>query len=100
MTHHDKVDKWHSIERDTPPVHESSQVGENHSDGEDDHERRKEVKAWEDEADKEDSGQWHSQWGAYITPHGQVLLVEHIEHTAMGNTMRWCILILFSIFTH
>lgn len=79
---HDKINKGDGIEGDVPEVHHATHAAEDEEDGEDDHQCCPQVKAQQHEGHKEDGPHAQGQVEDRVVHNGQVLLVEHIEHTA------------------
>ena len=90
MTHHDEVDKRHSVQADVPEVHEAKQVAQDHADGDDDHHGGVEVTAHQNEGHRQDGAQTDGQVGDGVVDNGQVLLVEHVENAETHNTHTAC----------
>lgn len=84
-THHHQVDERNCVERDVPPVHEAHHVGDDHADGDQDDERGGEVEG-EEQRDAEHGGEGDAQTDARVGPHGEVLLVVHVEDAAARET--------------
>ena len=76
---HHQVDEGDPVELDIPEVHETHHVDEDHGDDPDDDDGGDEIEGEEEEADDEDGREGDAEHEERVVPHGQVLLVVHVE---------------------
>ena len=85
MTHHHKIHEGDRIKRNVPEIHDAEHVGDYHQDGNEDHDRRMNVKTQEDEGNDENCRHRNAQTGQNVSPHSQVLFVEDVEDAVWEN---------------
>ena len=84
-THHDQVDQRNRVQADAPQPHDTKHVDQDHGDGGAHDGRRPQLTAQEDHGHQEDGAQGHAEVEDGVVNHGQVLLIEDVEHAGRGE---------------
>lgn len=89
-THHDQVDQRNRVQADAPQPHDPKHVDQDHGDGGAHDDRRPQLTAQEDQGHQKDGAQGHTEVEDGVVSHGQVLLIEDVEHAGRGRGVCYC----------